>query len=109
MAQKVNTLTIAIGQTESPELVLHGANGARALTMNIISPAILPETVNIEIGDGVGGTYGRLRSGAVDIELAAGRADPLDSIVAVTFKLVATGSVAADRAFIVIQASRAYE
>ncbi len=109
MAQKINTVTILSGQSESAELVLHGANGARALTMNIIAPAVLPETVNVEIGDGVGGTYGRLRSGAVDVLLAAGRADILDSIVAVTFKLVATGTVADDRNFIVIQASRAYE
>lgn len=109
MAQKITTLTIANGQTESAELVLHGAEGARALTINIISPATLPETVNIELGDGVGGTYGRLRSGATDIALAASKSDMLDSIVAVTFKLVATGVTAADRAFVIIRASRAYE
>ena len=109
MAQKTDTLTILSGQTESAELVLHGAGGARALSINIISPGTLPETVNIELGNGVGGTYGRLRSGATDIALAAGKSDMLDSIVAETFKLVATGATAADRAFIIMRANRAYE
>jgi len=109
MAQKITTVTIPNGQTESNELVLHGAEGARGLTLNIISPGTLPETVNVELGDAVGGNYGRLRSNAVDIALAAGKSDIFDSIVAVTLKLVATGVTAAARSFIVIQASRAYE
>jgi len=109
MAQRVNTVTIPNGETESNELVLHDAGGARALTINIIAPTTLPETVNVELGDGVGGTYGLLRNGAVDFALAARRSDILDSIVAVTLKLVATGVTAGARAFIVIQASRAYE
>lgn len=109
MAQQTNTVTIASGQTVSGVLSLHGASGAKALTLNIISPATLPETVNIELGNAVAGNYGRLQSGAVDIALAAGKATILDSIVSITLRLVATGAVAADRAFIVMQSSRAYE
>lgn len=109
MAQKITTITISNGQTDSAEITLHGANGARALTLNFISPASLPETVNIELGDGASGNYGRLQSGGTDITLSAGKCTVVDSIVAVTLKLVATGAVAADRTFQMVQAQRAYE
>ena len=109
MAQSVDTLTIANGQTISNVLELHGAWGARAQTLNIIVPGTLPDTVHIELGDAVAGNYGRLQCGATDIVLTAGKAIPIDSIVSVTLRLVATGLVAGDRSFIVIRSSRAYE
>lgn len=96
---KSTTLTIANGQTESPALDLQAVFPAGKLSLLIIAPATLPETVTPRVSGTTAGTHHALQSGGSDITLPAAKSTTIDPLVAGSLKLVAGGAVAADRAF----------
>lgn len=70
-----------------------------ALIVQVLAPATLPETVNIQVA-GPAGNYCTLRSGGTAIAFSAGCADTITILKASSIKLVSTsGNVAADRTF----------
>lgn len=93
------TLTIANGQTESPELDVAAQFPAAKLTVVIMAPATLPEVVTIKTAKNTGGGYGVAQSGGSDIGLTAGKNATINPLLAGALKLVANGAVGADRVF----------
>jgi hypothetical protein len=103
MQAKVPDLVIPIGQTSSNVLPMD-TDGFDAVGWTIVSPAALPETVQIQVSvDGV--TYGVLNDGVgAIIAPVAGNARYYTEIRACKYwKLVATGAVAAQRTFNVMK------
>lgn len=96
------TLTIASGQADSPELDLSVIFPASRLSVIIIPPSTLPETVSVKVAKAIGSNYGALQSGGIDITLPAGKATSLDPLVSGAIKLSAGGNVAADRTFDIV-------
>lgn len=89
-------LTIPNGQTES-EVFNMGENGFRSpVTMLMLAPDDLPETVNVLVC-GPSGRFCKLRSGMTVITLAAGCADQATVMNVSKIKLKATAGVAGDR------------
>jgi len=102
------TITIANGTTTSAPIDLTAIGSIRLLALSITTPAI-PETVNIEISVDGGTTYGRLRSGGVDITISSTTTTagtPITELVATHLRLVAAVAVAADRVFKIIGTAR---
>jgi len=93
------TLTIVNGQAASPALDLAAIFPAGKLSLLIIAPGTLPETVTVRVAKATGDTHTALQSGAQDITLPAGKATQLDPLVAGSLQLVAGGNVGGDRAF----------
>ncbi len=96
------TLTIATAATETDVLNLAGLGGRGIWGLNIISPATLPETVNIYVSDIPTGTFEMLQSGGSDITIPQAKSTQLDLVTIGALKLVSTAGVAADRAFRII-------
>lgn len=96
-AVKVDDLVIESGQTVSSETLGESLlRYARGVTL--FSPDTLPETVTIEVTDD-GTNWVTLQSGAVDIELPAGKATVVTVLSSRGLRLVAGGAVGADRTF----------
>jgi hypothetical protein len=103
-------LTIANGQTVSNVLsgagVVQAALGSANVT-TIFTPATLPETVNVEVAPVINpqaADWKRLQwQPGTDLVLAAARAVNIPLIAAFkALRIVASGAVAADRAFRVL-------
>lgn len=97
-------ITILNGQTDSPELDLAAMFPASRLSLMIIAPGTLPESVGIRVSPAVGGTYAAVQSAGDDIVLPAGKATSVSPIVAGALKLVAGAGVGDDRLFEIIAA-----
>lgn len=93
------TLTILSGQTDSELLDSKAANMRGPIGVLVISPASLPETVNVVVSRTLTGQFGVLQSGGADIVLAAGKAVQLSFVTPRAIKLRATSTVAGDRVF----------
>jgi hypothetical protein len=100
------TLTIANTQTTSPAVSLSAIGTIRLLALSITAPAVMAETVNIEISTDDAVTFARLQSGGADIALVAAKAIQLTELVATHLRLVAGAAVAADRVFKIIGTAR---
>jgi len=93
---KTFLLTIPLNGTESPSFDM-GENGFRSpVTMLMLAPDDLPETVNVLVS-GPSGHFCKLRSGMTVITLAAGCADQAVIMNVCEIKLRATAPVAGDR------------
>lgn len=90
---------IANGQTVSDELNLSAFGARRVKYLQITGPGTLPETVTVQVGDGIGGTYAALSSGGSDFTIPAGKTVSLPAIVAKSLRLVAGAPVGGDRTF----------
>lgn len=98
MPDRRTTLTIANGASESQDLSFLESKSQYPAVVLIIAPSTLPETVNIQCRGAT--NNGLLQSPpATDIAIAAGKAIELLLFAGRTFRLKATGNVAADRVF----------
>jgi hypothetical protein len=78
-------------------------------SLTFLAPAVLAETVNIQVAnkDGaVDSDFKTLQSGGADIAIAAGKAVTVTDLAAKEIRLRATVAVAADRTFGVVGAER---
>jgi hypothetical protein len=100
MAAIDRTLTIANGATDSP--IIEALELAPAISIIIIAPATLPETVNVKVARRSSGTFTTLQTNAVDIVMAAGKATQITVLGGVNWKLVAGGAVAGARDFEIV-------
>lgn len=108
MGYRDTTLTIANGGTLSEELSLQPNGARRRVTLLIISPNTLAESVTVRVRRVVAaGTTlaGTLQSGGTDIVLPAGKATLIDPLTAASIQLVAGGAVGAERVFQVLGAA----
>lgn len=108
MGFRNTTLTIANGATLSEELSLQPQSVRRRVTLMLIAPNTLPESVTIRVRRVVAAATteaGMLQSGGSDIALPAGRATVIDPLTAASIQLVAGGAVAAERVFQVLGAA----
>jgi hypothetical protein len=97
-------VTIAAGQSETPEIALNEEFPAGNIALTVGADADLAEVVTIHVAANIGGPYFMLQSGGADIILPASKATSLDPFVAGSVKLVSAGSVGATRTFILMAA-----
>ena len=100
MAAIDQTLTISNAGTDSP--IIAPLELAPAVSIIIIAPATLPETVTVRVARRSTGTFTVLQTNAVDVVMAAGKATQITVVGGVYWKLVSGAGVAADRVFEVV-------
>jgi len=95
------TLTILSGQTESEVLDLQG-NMRGPVGLNIQSPVVLAEVVNVRVSSTIAGPFVKQKSGGSDVVQAADSATQITFLTVRFLKLVSTTPVAADRVFAIM-------
>jgi len=90
------TLTIANGGTTSN--ILDALPVAPAMSLVIMAPATLPETVKVQVAPDTNGTFRDLQSNGSDVVLAAGKATPIITLSGVAIRL-SSGATAGQRDF----------
>lgn len=98
-----STITIANGQTDSPEFDLQSVFPCSKLTLTFFPPGTLPESVTVKVAPVLGGTYVPLQSGGSNYTVPAAKASMVP-VVAAGLKLSAGSAVGADRVFTVMAA-----
>lgn len=96
----VTNLVIAAAATESNVLTVADIRDAESIA--IFAPAVLPETVKVQIANSaspVAADWRDLDEGAGDIVIAAGQARVLDFLSFMALRLQAGVGVAAERVF----------
>ena len=98
-----STITIASGQTLSPEFDLQSVFPSAKLMLTFFPPGTLPEAITVHVSPALGGTYVPLQSGGSNYTVPAGKATQVP-VVAGGLKLSAGSAVGADRVFTVMAA-----
>jgi hypothetical protein len=94
------TITIASGATDSQ--VVDALPLAPAVSILIMAPATMPETVKVQVAEKPSGTFVDLQTDGTDITLTAAKATQITVLGGAAWKLKAGGAAGADRVFRVI-------
>jgi hypothetical protein len=100
MAAKNQTLSIANGGTDSA--VVEALPLAPAVSVLIMAPATLPETVTVQVAEKPTGTFVDLQTNGSDVVLTAAKATQITVMGGACWRLHAGSAVAAARDFRVI-------
>lgn len=96
------TLTIAQSATSSDVINMSGLGARRKMTLTVMAPETLPETVTLEVADTPTGTFKDYERAGEAVTFTAGAAERIDSFVAGAVRLTAGGAATADRVFILM-------